>query len=235
MEPPFQEYEDYEDYEEYEELEAEEDAEAAANQRQFRMLVLGLGGVLVFAVLALLFVILVLRPGGGGDELSPVELTNSAVLATNTAVVEQQIAQATGAAATGTAEQEEREIQQTNEAVEATNTAVVAQQMAQATDEAATAQARTRAARTPTPVIRPTDTPTEEPGEGTPGEGTPGEDGDGTPSGGTAVAQASTRTPTPRRSSGATPDTGIGGMEAILAAAMLVVVLVVARRLRLAT
>jgi hypothetical protein len=234
MEPPFQEYEEYEDYEEYEELEAEEDAEAAANQRQFRMLVLGLGGVLVFAVLALLFVILVLRPGGGGDELSPVEQTNEAVLATNTAVVEQQIAQATGAAATGTAEQEEREIQQTNEAVEATNTAVVAQQMAQATDEAATAQARTRAARTPTPVIRPTDTPTEEAEEGTPGE-----EGDGTPSngetGGTAVAQASTRTPTPRRSSGATPDTGIGGMEAILAAAMLVVVLVVARRLRLAT
>jgi hypothetical protein len=187
------------------------------------MLVLGLGGVLVFAVLALLFVILVLRPGGG-DEVSPVEQTNEAVLATNTAVVAQQIAQATGAAATGTAEQEEREIQQTNEAVQATNTAVVAQQMAQATDEAATAEARTRAARTPTPVIRPTDTPTEEPGEGTPGE-----------TGGTAVAQASTRTPTPRRSSGTTPDTGIGGLEAILAAAMLVVVLVVARRLRLAT
>jgi cell division septation protein DedD len=135
MEPPVM--EDFEDLDEVEEPEGE----AAANRRQFTLLMAGLGAILVLAVIAFLYVMLS-RDG----EKSDIELTNEAVLATNRSI---ELA----IEATGTADV----IQGTAQAV-----AMVATQEAQqkATVAAATAAAQTAEAQptatntsTPTPVV----------------------------------------------------------------------------------
>ena len=206
MEPPVM--EDFEDLDEVEEPEGE----AAANRRQFMLLMAGLGAILVVAVIAFLYVML-----SRNGEKSDIELTNEAVLATNRAV---ELA----IFATGTADV----IQGTAQAV-----AMVATQEAQqqATVAAATAAAQTAEAQptpthtsTPTPVVA-SPTATTAPEETTPGPGTPGA--------GTEVA--GTRTPITTRGAATTPDTGIGGLGIVLVAAILVVVVFVARRLRMAT
>jgi hypothetical protein len=231
MEPPFM-MDDFQDVEDTEDLESE----AAANRRQF-ILLLSLFGIPLAVAVVVLLIIISTRNG----DRSEIELTNEAVIATNTAIVRQQVAMATGDAATAAAAEQQREIGLTNEAVMATNTAVVAAMVDTATAEAATAQVATRPTRTPTPVIAvTTETPVTEDG---------GEDGD-TGEGGeetvepTVVAQVtSTRvppTPTRTRAPGATrgaattPDTGVGGLGAVFVAAVLVVMVFAARRLRMA-
>ncbi len=222
MEPPFM-TDDFEDVEDMEDL----DDEAAANRRQFILLMSVFAALLAIAIVTLIFII-----GTRNGAKSEIELTNEAVLATNTAVVRQQVALVTAEAATAAAAEQERAIALTNEAVSATDTAVAVAAASTVTAEAATAQARPT--RTPTPVVAsPTETPPVE------GEGTP--EGIEVTDQATAVAQvtgtrapsAPTRTPVATR--GTTPDTGVGGLGAVLVAAVLVVVLFAARRLRMAS
>ncbi len=207
MEPPF--VEEFDDVDELDELESE----AAVNQRQFLMLVLGLGGILIVAVVA--FVWVMLQQDG---ERSDIELTNEARLATNRAIEEAIVA-------TQTAEV----VQSTAQAVAMVQTQEAQQQAEAATATAAAEQEPTpTSTSTPTPVVAsPVETVTPEAGE----EGTV-QPGDETPE---AVAQVTgTRTPFPRPGTSTTPDTGVGGLGAVLIAAVLVVVMFVARRLRTA-
>jgi hypothetical protein len=208
--------EDYDDFEDMEELEEPED-EAAANRRQFIVLVAILGGVLIVAVVAFLFVMLS-RNGTKSD----IELTNEAVVATNQAIEEAIVA-------TSTAEV----VQLTSEAVAMAATQD-AQQQAMAETATADALAATAtfealptatSTATPTPVVPPTTAAEVE-------ENVTPESATQTAEAVAQVTRAATNTPKP---SGTTPDTGIGGLGLLLAGAVLVVVLFAARRLRLAS
>jgi len=194
---------EFDEFEEMDDLESE-----AASRRQFMLLVLGLGGVLIIAVTV--FIVVLLSRNGAKSEI---ELTNEAVIATNQAIEDAIVA-------TETAEV----VQSTAQAVAMLATQEAEQQAAAAS---ATAAAETAAAQptptgTPTPTkpfVTPTQDLTEEVGDGT------------------AVAQLTGTPPTPTRTpfaTGTTPDTGIGGLGAVLVAAVLVVVMFAARRLRTA-
>ena len=221
---------DVEDFDELESL----DEESSANRRQFMRLLIVFGSLLGVAVIALVFIVLT-RNG----EKSDIELTNEAVLATNAAVEQAIIATETADVAIAT-----------QKAATATGVAIAQASAATETAEAVTAAAlATEAARptatdtpTPTPVVPPAET--SESGEEGEGEGVDeGEDGATREPSGTAVAQVSvtsapaTRTLTPRPTQGAsaTPETGVGGLGALLIAGVLVFVVVAARRLRLST
>lgn len=211
MEPPFM--DEFEDLDELEELESE----AAANRRQFLILVLGMGGILALAVIVLLFVILS-RNGAKSD----VELTNEAVLKTNAAI--EKAVEATGTAEVVQVTAQAVALVATQEAQQAADATATAKAIAAAT-ATAEAQPTPTQTRTPTPVVS-SPTPTQVVEEGTPSEG------------GTAVAQVTaTRTPTRRATQGATstPPTGMGGLSVVLAAGALVVIVFVMRRLRAAT
>ena len=217
MEPPYMEdYDDYEEMEDPEEMEEPED-EAAANRRQFIILVAALGGVLVVAIAAFLFVMLS-RNGTKSD----IELTNEAVLATNQSIEEAieatstaEVVQLTSEAVAMAATQDAQE-----EALAATATAEVI-----AATATAAAQPTATSTSTPTPVVAsPTPTVSEE--EIAPEQATQ------TAEAIALVTGVPTRTPP---GTGTTPDTGIGGLGAVLVGAVLVVVLFAARRLRLAS
>ncbi len=203
-----------EDFEDLDELDEER---ATTNQRPFMIVIIGLGAILALAVIVVLVVIL-----GRSDEKSAIELTNEAVVQTNAAV--QKAIEETGTAEVvvvtsqaGTAEAA-RELAQAATAEVATNTAAAL----------ATEDAQPTATNTPTrtPVVASPTTATSGEGNGTPGEGT-------------AVAQVTgtaalpTRTPVSTQSS-SVPDTGVGGLAAVLFAAVLIVVVFVVRRLRTA-
>jgi cobalamin biosynthesis Mg chelatase CobN len=207
--PPYM--EDFDDLEEENDFEYED--EAAANRRQFMILVGALGAVLVVALLVFLFVMLS-RNGAKSD----IELTNEVVLATNEAIE-------TAIVAAETAEV----VEQTARAVamvetqQAEEKAMAASATADAANATATAKAQPTATNTstPTPVVAsPIATATGEEGA----EGTEVAQAGGTP----------TRTPWTTRTTTETPDTGIGGFHVVLIAAVLVVVVFAARRLRTA-
>jgi hypothetical protein len=207
MEPPFG-----EEYDDLDEMDDELDIEAAANRRQFMLLVLGLGGVLVVAVVA--FIIVMISQGG---QKSDIELTNEAVLATNEAIAQAIVATETADVVQRTTEAEVMAATQEAQQQATADAALFATRTAEA-------QPTPTATFTATPVVSsPTPSPTPM-GEGTvePGEGTPD-----------AVAQV-TATFFPTRATGTTPDTGIGGLGAVLIASVLVVVMFAARRLRMA-
>jgi hypothetical protein len=192
---------EYDEFEEMDDLESE----AAASRRQFTILMLGMGGILIVAV-AVFAIVLLSRNGTKSD----IELTNEAVLATNQAIEDAILA-------TETAEV----VQRTADAVAMVATQEAEQQAAAASATAAseTATAQPTPTGTPTPT-KPFVTPTDQGGDGT------------------AIAQLTGTPPTPTRtpfSSGTTPDTGIGGLGAVLVAAVLIVVMFAARRLRTAT
>ena len=145
MEPPYE-----EEFEDLDELE-EQEIEAAANRRQFMFMLLGLGGILVIAVVA--FAVILLSRNGTKSEI---ELTNEAVVATN---------QAIGLAIVAT-----ETVQRTSQAVAMAQTQEAEQQAVNAT---ATSAAKTAAVTptatqtsTPTPVVAPTRTSTPESGRG---------------------------------------------------------------------
>jgi hypothetical protein len=211
MEPPYmEEFDDLEDMDEMED-------EAAANRRQFMILMGGLGAVLVLAVLVFLFVML-----SRNGEKSDIELTNEVVLATNQAI---ELA----IVATKTAEV----VNMTAQAVAMVETQEAEQEAMAATATAESVAATATAEAQPTPTNTPTPTPvvavsTEEP--------TTEESGEAATQTAQSVAQVGTPTQTPRvtRGTGTTPDTGVGGLGAVLIGAVLVVVVFAARRLRMA-
>jgi cytoskeletal protein RodZ len=211
MEPPYM--EEYDDLEEMSDLEDE----AAANRRQFIILVGGLGAVLVVAILVFLYVMLS-RNGAKSD----IELTNEVVLKTNQAIEEAIVA-------TRTAEV----VQLTAQAVAmaATEEAEQQAQAASATAEAITATAIAKAQPTPTNTSTPTPvvaSPTSV------SEEVAGEAATQTAEAVAQVQRTPTHTPRVTRGTTTTPDTGVGGLGAVLVAAVLVVVVFAARRLRMA-
>ncbi len=207
------------------------DEESSANRRQFMRLLIVFGSLLGVAVIALVFIVLT-RNG----EKSDIELTNEAVLATNAAVEQAIIATETADVAMAT-----------QKAATATGVAIAQASAATETAEAVTAAALATEAAMPTATATPTPTPvvplaeTPESGEGAE-EGEGEGEGEATPDpAGTAVAQVSTTsapatlTSRPTQGASSTPDTGVGGLGALLIAGVLVFVVVVARRLRLST
>jgi hypothetical protein len=195
-----------EDFDEVEDMEDLED-EAAANRRQFILLLSVFGGLLGVAIIVLLFIILT-RNGAKSD----IELTNEAVEATNAAV--------------------RTAVKETDVANAAIATADAGTAIAMATEKA-------RPTETPIPTDTPTPSPTRTPtpviasptATTTPGEG--GETAEQTPP---AVALATgTRTPIATRGTSTTPNTGVGSLGAVIIAAVLVVVVLAARRLRMVT
>ncbi|MCD4738083.1 MAG: hypothetical protein K8R89_02335 [Anaerolineae bacterium] len=202
-----------------EEDELEEETGEAQN-KTFLIAVAALGGLLFLAIGVFVLWALVLNPRMQAQQAAQ----NASIQATNTAIVELN-GEAASAAETATGEASAGETPDPTETPEPTITP------------------------TPTPVIKATNTPetasTAEPGEGEPGEEE------------TAEAEATAtpeprRTPTPTRtprstptpksvggsssgtdsSSGATPETGLGEWLLVAVAALLLGLIVFARRLR---
>ncbi len=207
-----------------EEDELEEETGEAQN-KTFLIAVAALGGLLFLAIGVFVLWALVLNPRMQAQQAAQ----NAIIQATNTAIVKLN-GEAASEAETATGEASAGETPDPTETLELTITS------------------------TPTPVIKATNTPetapTAEPGEGEPGEGEPGEEE-------TAEAEATAtpeprRTPTPTRtprstptpksvggsssgtgsSSGATPETGLGEWLLVAVAALLLGLIVFARRLR---
>jgi hypothetical protein len=221
------------DFESLDDMDGLEEAEGAVNQRYFTIAMLGLGGILVVAII---FVAIMFLSRTG--EKSARELENENIIKTNEAIQAAIVAS------------------QTAEVVIATDEAATKVQVAmQGTESAAakaatgTAAAEATASAQPTETNTPTRTsviasPTKtSPSEGTDtGEGEGTDTGEGTDAAGepSAVAQITgtssppARTPTPTKRA-AVPDTGVGGLSVVLFAVALVVVLFAARRLRMVT
>lgn len=184
----------------------EEEIEAEGGEKQNRTFLIGvvlLSGLLLCAIAAFVIWATVINPRQAARQAD----LNAQIMATNEAVL---IA-----------------MQQT-QTVEAMPTAT----------PTATPTPQVEPTATPTPVIRATNTPTPEPAET---NGTPGAPGDTGATGGTPGATATVsprRTETPRPATpapttpSATPDTGFAEMLLIGVAALLLALMVFARRLR---
>jgi cobalamin biosynthesis Mg chelatase CobN len=220
-----------EDFESLDDMDGLEGAEGAVNQRYFTIAMLGLGGILVVAII---FVAIMFLSRTG--EKSARELENENIIKTNEAIQAAIVASQTAEVVIATNQKEtavQVAMQQTESAAAkaATGTAA-AEATASAQPTETHTPTRTSVIASPTETSPPGGTDTGE-GEGTGiSEGTTGEPG--------AVAQVtgtsspSARTPTPTRRA-SVPDTGVGGLSVVLFAVALVVVLFAARRLRMVT
>jgi hypothetical protein len=212
------------------------DGVESANQRNFMLIMGGLGGLMIVAVIIILVVF-----SGRSEEKSDIERTNEVVMLTNAAVETIVAETATSQVLDITKQAVAQAESAAQQAASATADALAGTAAADATSEAQPTPTNTS---TPTPVIADTPTPTPEGevngevnGEGN-GEGTPGETDAVAQVNGTSTASSlPTRTNTPlpaRPGASSVPDTGFG-LSAVLLAATLVVVVFVVRRLRMAT